>query len=151
MKKFVVFAILPLLFIATACGASASSDSGDGTNPSSGSSQFKSLNKLPPSLDGHWVTVDASEDGNFEATISGDHIEINFAATKDDDTTALYWDGTFPAGSDKIVSQGNVKKMSSALLASQDKTKTFDYKNGELSFPFSMMGVSSTVHLKKAS
>lgn len=149
MKKLFAFAVLPLFFALVACGGQ-SSDSSN-TQLTSKSSQFQPFDKLPPSFDGHWVTVNPTDDGNFEATISNDHIEILFAGTADDDTTALYWDGTFPTSSDKIVSQGNVKKMSNALLASQDKTKTFVYKDGELSFPFSMMGVSSTIHLKKNS
>lgn len=42
-----------------------------------------------------------------------------------------------------------MKKLKNALLASNDDTKEFTYKNDILSFTASMQGVSKVVELKK--
>jgi len=152
MKKFIAIAVLPLFLILAACGGQSKDSTHSAAAPSpSASAKLRNIDTLPPSFDGKWAAVDTDKDVNFEAQISDNHIVVNWAPTKDNPSTALYWDGTFPVGSDTgtIVSQGNVKKMSNALLASGSKTKKFTYENGQLVFSFSMMGVTTPVHLKK--
>lgn len=46
-------------------------------------------------------------------------------------------------------SQNNTEKTSSALLASDDETKTFIYKDGELSYSASALGTTITVKMKR--
>ena len=71
-----------------------------------------------------------------------------------DDTKALYWAGSFtaPTTADEPYtwdSANDTEKTSSALLASEDATKTFTYKDGTLSYEVTAMGVTKTVTMTK--
>jgi hypothetical protein len=99
------------------------------------------------SWDGTWV--DPAQ--NMVAQISDDTIEINVV---DGDTSGLYWKGTWPVVetvSDGlvIVSQGDDEAMSESFFGSSDGTKTFVYDDKELSFPFRVLGITTTLYLKK--
>lgn len=86
----------------------------------------------------------------FTATVEGDQIEV--VMNIDDTTEGLYWVGTFPATAQdgqKIVSKADVEKLSASMLGSQDKTKQFVYKDGALTFKFTMMGITTNVKLEK--
>lgn len=94
----------------------------------------------PVSLNGTWKA-----DG-FEAVIADNSIEVNIV---DQDTSSLYWKGTFPAGSDKVVSEADTAALSESMLGSQDATKEFTVKDDEISFKITIMGTSKVVHLMK--
>jgi hypothetical protein len=86
------------------------------------------------------------------ATIDSGNIHIDLSTG---DTSGIYWIGTFPV--EKILSDGftvtsagDTQAMESDLFASQDSTKTFTYKNGVLSFQFSILGTTRTVHLQRS-
>jgi hypothetical protein len=71
-------------------------------------------------------------------------------------TTGLYWSGSFDTrvrtnSVFNINSTGDRALMDAKLFASQDANKIFSYKNGDLSFQFSMLGMTSTVHLSRSS
>jgi hypothetical protein len=88
------------------------------------------------------------EDNTIEITLRLDSHEEG-----DSDVVGTYWAGTFdtgnPTNSFGIVSKGNQEAMSKSLFGSQDPTKTFAYKDGDLSFDFSMLKLSTVVHLSK--
>ncbi|MBK8748789.1 MAG: hypothetical protein IPM04_13275 [Saprospiraceae bacterium] len=92
------------------------------------------------SLNGTWKA-----DG-FEAVIADNSIEVNIV---DQDTSSLYWKGTFPAGSETVTSEADTEALSESMLGSQDATKTFTVKDNEISFKITIMGTSKVVHLKK--
>jgi hypothetical protein len=125
-KKFII-ALLATLFAVTlsACGTTA-----------------------PQTWDGSWKA-----DG-FSATIQNNVIDIHIVSK--DGTDALYWNGTFAPNS-KTVDSESVNSVRDftltehALFASQDSTKVFEAKDGNLHFHMSMMGVSRDVTLTKAS
>jgi c-di-AMP phosphodiesterase-like protein len=101
----------------------------------------------PKTLNGTWTTVDKNEDGTFTAVINKDRIAVVLG---DDDSSSIYWVGSFPKmTSDKVVSEGNTEVMDASIFGSGDKTKVFSYKGGQLAFKFTMMGTTTTVHLKK--
>lgn len=98
----------------------------------------------PRSYDGTWRS---SGDFVFVAKISNNHIRIVWEV--DDSTSGIYWDGTFPGKSTKIVSKGVRKTLDASLVGSSDNTKKFTYKNGKLSFDFHAMGVKHRINLER--
>lgn len=106
-------------------------------------------------LTGTWRQIDSDSDDTFHiAAIDEDSISV-YWFTVSDNTTALYWAGTFVAPADggaySWESENYHDITDYALLASGDDTKKFSYDNGKLSYEVSMMGVSTTVVLKKNS
>lgn len=98
-------------------------------------------------MDGVDMTADI-EDGTITVTM---HLK---------DESGVYWIGSFEGGSidntpntGVLVSQGDVHAMANLLLASQASTKefTFNSKTHDLSFQFSMLGATSTVHMSRSS
>lgn len=71
----------------------------------------------------------------------------------DADPAGTYWAGTFDTDnkSDSFItaSLADSKELSYSVLGSQDRTKTFTYDQGIISFNFSIMGQSTTVQLSK--
>lgn len=109
--------------------------------------------KTTYSLIGKWHQVGTGANGILmEASVSAGAIQINLKTR--DDVSNIYWQGTFdtegdPAGSYEIISQGDPDAMTRSVFGSRDKNKLFDYNNGDLSFKFTMMGTTSTIHLAK--
>jgi hypothetical protein len=104
-----------------------------------------------PNLTGKWEQSNKkSEDSYQAATIKGDTIVIDWVSDGGD-TTSLYWAGSFEApteaGHYSWKSQNDTTKTANALLASSDKTKTFTYDNGEISYKVSALGTTTTVRL----
>lgn len=102
------------------------------------------------SLDGTYVSEDQS-DTYHEAEIEDGTITINWISD-DGKTKALYWKGSAPEeveSDSEWTSEGDTEAMSKAMLASQDTTKDFEYKDGMLIYHASAMGVERTVELKK--
>lgn len=107
--------------------------------------------QAPVSLIGQWHQTKDINGVLMEATIGVNSIQINM---KTRDSSSIYWLGSFvtdkaPASKFKTVSLGDTDAMSMSIFGSQDKTKTFDYDYGDLSFTFSMLGTTTTVHLAK--
>jgi hypothetical protein len=102
-------------------------------------------------MNGTWNQTDESSI-TMTATITGGKISIDMNTG---DTSGVYWLGTFPVGKIladgfTVTSAGDTQAMESDLYASQDSTKTFTYKNGVLSFQFSILGTTRTVHLQRS-
>jgi len=106
----------------------------------------------PVQLVGTWIQTSGMSNVTMTATITDNNISIEMGANNE---TGLYWVGTFDTSPRYerqfvITSVGDTDAMRSKLLASLDSTKDFTYKDGDLSFHFSIMGVSSVVHLKRS-
>jgi hypothetical protein len=106
----------------------------------------------PVSLAGEWKQSSSGiPNVVMTAEISGDSIKIFM---KMSDTAGVFWMGSFNTSHETsqsftVNSVGNVEAMKYDLYASSEKTKTFTYKDGDLSYQFSIMGVSTIVHLSR--
>ncbi|MBB5183429.1 hypothetical protein [Catenisphaera adipataccumulans] len=139
MKKFLKFVMSFALVIGlAACG----------TNSSTHSASVKK----PTDLTGTWQT-EMDDDGSYmEAEIEDGTITVYFEQEEtadQEETEALYWIGTYKAPKKHVTtyswtSKGDTDQMENALLASQQSTKKFTYKNGQLKFKLSVSGVTTT-------
>lgn len=143
MKKiFASIFIIALLMGLTSCSSNVSNDKSE-DEPS-----------LPPDLSGQWKQVNAeSENSYYGAIIDDDVIEI-YLVSDNGDTRSLYWAGSYTAPNTAEYpyfweSQNDKAKTEFALFASGDDTKTFTYKDGQISYSASMMGTTSKVRLEK--
>lgn len=133
MKKNILTVILTLVFCLTLlCGC------GSKTTVTDLTGTWKSENN-----NGSWM----------EAVISGDTIEVNWVSDNGD-TKSLYWAGSYTAPAKAASeyswdSENDHTKTDDALLASGDDTKTFTYKNGQISYSVSALGTTTTMHLSK--
>lgn len=110
---------------------------------SSGSSA--SQNTTVVNLNGTWhQSLNDTTKVDMTADVTNGHIEIMMSSTAID---GLYWSGSFD--SNVISNSYNVVSVSDQQGLSQDKTKIFTYKNGVLSYEFTMLGQSQTVHLSQ--
>ncbi len=85
------------------------------------------------------------------AEITKGEIEIHVDTR---DGKYLYWAGEFDSEKDPLsdfvyVSKGYTDIMDGSFFGSQSATKTFKYKDGVLSYEFTMMGSTTTVDLVK--
>jgi len=142
MKKIVATLIVALAVVwaLSSCGSSTKSSSG--SKDLSAQSVVNTIDAAKD-LSGTWKA-----DG-FTAKIANGVITIDIVG--DDQSSGLYWKGTFPAQvtTSTISSQANKKALQWAILGSDEKTKTFTYKDNKLSFKFSMMGVSGMIDLTR--
>lgn len=112
-----------------------------------------STNSNPSSLIGDWHQTNGSETGTgFTAEISAGGIQINYPTR--DGSGGIFWLGTFDgtkksAGSFKVQSKPDPDGMANNLLASNEKIKTFSYKDGVISFDFSILKMHTTIHMTK--
>jgi hypothetical protein len=112
-----------------------------------GASQTVAQASLPENLNGKWHQTKGMKGVTMDAVITGDSIQVNMTL---DDSTGPFWMGSFDQSRQPaIISIGDVDAMANKIFASNETTKTFTYKNGDLSFDFSMMGVHTTVHMSK--
>ncbi len=108
--------------------------------------------KKTDDLTGTWKS-DGSGDSYQEATITDDTITINWVSDEGK-TTSLYWVGTYtkpdaPTDEHSWTSKGDTEQMSTSLMASQDASKDFTYKDGKISYSASALGTTTTVELTK--
>jgi hypothetical protein len=121
------------------------------TLASCGSSHGASVSTKPVSLKGEWHQVNSNPSGWMTASISGDSIQVNLRGR---DSSSIFWLGTFDtqkrsANKYKIVSLGDQDAMKYKIAASNESQKTFTYDHGILSFEFSALGSSTTIHMTK--
>lgn len=105
-------------------------------------------NSSPVNLIGSWheVTSDKTHT-NMTALISADHIDVSMDLN---DVTDLYWTGTFNTNeTSNSFSVTSVVEPNAEDHLSQSVSKIFNYKNGVLSYQFTMLGVTSTIHLSR--
>lgn len=106
----------------------------------------------PVDLTGEWKQTNSNSEESFQtATITGDTIEVFWNAT---DMEALYWAGTVEVPEDGSTSfswdsVNDTTKTETSIMASEDATKTFTVKDGEISYEVTAMGTTMTVRLAK--
>lgn len=111
------------------------------------------VSKAPISLIGEWHQIKSEPNGILmNAKISAGSIQINLKTR--DNVSNIYWLGTFdtdvaPVESVEIISEGDPDAMEKSIFGSRDKNKLFNYANGEISYKFTMMGATTTIHLVK--
>lgn len=96
-------------------------------------------------MDGVW---ESDSDPKFKALIRNGVIEINIVA---EDTTTLYWKGTFPWTPDatEIKSMADRAALDPSMFGSGEESKTFVYRGSQLDFDFTIMGTKTTIELEK--
>lgn len=147
MKKKMVIILLALCLAGTmgACGNSSNASKEEA------SSQEESE---PWDLTGTWAE-EGESDTYQEAIITDDTIEI-YWISESESMRSIYWSGTYEAPAEKTdefswTSERDAGKTDTALLASQDDTKEFTYKDGKINYEVSMMGTTATVELVQTS
>lgn len=149
MKKINAF-ILPLLL---AFSLSACSSSGGGSNNKVESNE-ESVTSENINLEGNWKQTNISPEEDYQiATINNGVIEIK-VVNKKENTTSTYWSGTYVApelknGVYTWVSENNISKSESSLVASSENSKTFSYANGVLSYESGYLGTEKSIKLEK--
>jgi hypothetical protein len=153
LKRFILLYVLLAtltaggIFFATAAG-------GDSTAPPS--TYTKPIPAKPVSLVGTWHQTKGMPGVTMTADVSGDGIQINMHFDRDN-VGGIFWAGSFDT-SDKTGQSFTVtslpdpdaqKALAGSLFGSSEKTKKFTYKDGELTYEFSMMGVESIVHMSR--
>lgn len=154
MRKFITL-IVAAWFIAILSGCS--SPSVPSTSPvkaptaaATATQEVQVVEDIPVAWNGVWV----SDPEFMSAKIVGDLITIDIVTT---DSKSLFWKGTWPVATKaakdnetiEIASKGDVEALGMSIMGSSEKIKTFTYKDGEITFEFSMMGTTKTVHVKK--
>lgn len=105
----------------------------------------ESGSKTPTSLTGTWhQSPNDRTPMNMVAEVTPNHIQIMMHSNV---VSGLYWDGTFET--EKISNQHKIVSISDDQELSQDSLKTFTYANGEISYEFSMLGKTYTVHMSR--
>lgn len=102
------------------------------------------------SLVGNWEEKGKGE-SYHAGYISANTIEI-YWVSDGGESLSLYWSGSYDNPSEigneyTWESVNDKEKTAFALLASGDDTKTFTYKDGELTYTASALGTTKTVHL----
>ena len=114
---------------------------------SCGSSSKPKTASVPFSWNGSWSTNPSF----MSAIITDDVIKINIV---DNGSTSLYWKGSWPTATTasdgaQLVSNADTEALAASIMGSQSSKKTFTYADHELTFEFTMLGTTKTVHLKK--
>ncbi len=152
MKKLLTLLLIAVMSLSiTAC----SSDKKESSSTKEATKQVtkKKEKKVEPlDLKGTWQ-CDPADGTYMKATISDNVIEIDWVMDEGK-TNATYWVGSYDAPTTATneyswTSNNDHEKTETALLASSDDTKVFNYKDGIISFTASMQGVTKTIELKK--
>ena len=154
MKRFLQYLglviLMPALLISfVACGKSEETESV--STDSSDSAEVEE----PLDLTGSWAQKGKEGEDAFQAGFIKDGMIELFWVSDGGDTHMLYWSGTYeaPTTTDDEYTWDSVNdktKTDTALLASGDDTKTFSYKNGEISYEASALGETATITLVKS-
>lgn len=136
-------------------GCSAGTDSAapksDAQSSSSGTVEETAAPK-PVDLAGTWKQTNSNSEDSYQvATVTGDTLEIQWAAP---DMKSLYWSGTVEVPQDGSTdftwdSVNDKSKTAKSIMASGDDTKTFTYKDDELSYELTALGTTMTVRMAK--
>jgi len=95
-------------------------------------------------LSGTWRQSDV-DDVRMTAEISNGHIEIKMYSNV---VNGLYWGGTF-VPSNTSQESFDITSTADETGLSQNTTKIFNYKDGQLSYEFTMLGKTRLIHLTR--
>ena len=154
MKKLLasIIAIIFVAFLSACSSTPATTPLGTPSKASAGitsAPEAPVVDITPVTWNGVWVTHP-----EFMSLEIVDNLVTIHIVTAD--SKSLFWKGTWdPAAktidATKIVSKADISALSSSIMGSSEKTKPFTYANGEITFEFSMMGTTKTVHVVKNS
>lgn len=108
--------------------------------------------QTPTTMAGHWhQTSNDIPNTKMSADITGDNIRIYLTLGG---ATGVFWDGTFKSPKSmkkpfEVMSQGNQDVLDASLYGSSEKVKLFSYKNGVLTYQFSIMDTSTMINMAK--
>lgn len=154
MKKSVLIMTLFLSFFISGC-SSTSNTATESDKPSASSSSSVATNAILD-LRGGWKQSNTIDNDTIHiAVITDDTIEIHIRS-QSANIDYLYWSGTYIPPTDPtdeyFWNSSNHKNYNDssplASLASAEENKTFTYKNGTISYEFSIPGVTQTVELQ---
>lgn len=154
MKRILAVVFSAILSISlVACGSTpASSEVVASSATSTPAPTTAPTPEVVPDLTGVWKQIDAG-DSYQKAIITDDTIEITW---EEENSSSLYWAGSFDpptTAAEPYVweSQNDHTLTDSALLASEDESKTFTYEDGCISYEVSALGITSTLKIEKIS
>ena len=137
-KTAAIFGSITMGIVLTACG---------------GTVDAKSANKnAPKTLVGKWYQTNKVDGVMMTASVNRDNtIQVDM---DNRDSRSIYWLGSFKSGKSprhnfSTTSTADQDALTMSIFGSGDPYKSFEYKNGTLSFEFTMMGTTSKVHLRK--
>lgn len=100
-------------------------------------------------LIGNWAETKTNE-SVMKATVAQSTIEIYWSS---EDTTALYWKGSFPVPegnqAEKTIISTASPENATSIMASSDPQKTFTVRKDTITFDFSALGITTKVTMKK--
>jgi len=153
MKHRLLVPFAASLLILTGCSApAAETDTGSSASPSEES--VEEVVVEPLDLTGEWKQTNSNSPDSYQAaTITDEQIAIDWVNAADS-TEVIYWIGSYAAPIEDTesyswVSQGDVAQMETALLASGDTEKAFNFEGGVLMYELSAMGVTMTVEMSR--
>ena len=164
-KRGFALALAVIVGVAVITGCGGGSGSGQSQQGTSSAVQNKTKAEEQPEakeevvepldLTGNWAQKGKEGSDSFQAGYIQDGIIELFWITDNGNTHMLYWSGSYDAptssGDEYTWDSVNDKiKTDSALMASTQDTKTFDYKNGEISYEVSIMGQTGTITLVRS-
>lgn len=110
-------------------------------------------NASTSALTGEWKQINSLSKTDYQiAYIYDSTIDIYWVSEKDD-IKALYWSGSYEAPKTNSnyswISKNNTDKTNNALLASDDATKKFTYKDGTITYEATGLGTTAAIILQK--
>ena len=161
-KRGFALALAVIVGVAVITGCGGGSGSGQSQQGTSSAVQNKTKAEEQPEakeevvepldLTGNWAQKGKEGSDSFQAGYIENGVIELFWITDNGNTHMLYWSGSYDAptssGDEYTWDSVNDKiKTDSALMASTQDTKTFDYKNGENSYEVSIIGQTGKITL----
>lgn len=153
-KRCVLILMAILAFSLSACGSTGEDAPSNASNKTVENTKEPAPTPEPLDLSGEWKQTNSNSSDSYQALyISENGIEA-YWVVEDENTTALYWAGTFEPPTDNNepyswTSTNDHDRTSGALLASGDDTKTFTYEGGKLTYSVSAFGETVEVEAAK--
>ena len=145
--------LLCMIFALTACGNSSNNGTA-GTNDPEENDPVSEKGSAPD-LSGSWVEKGKEGSDSYQAGFIEDGTIEIYWMSENGTVASLYWAGSYeapdsPADEYSWDSANDKIKTQYALLASSDDSKTFTYRNGELTYSVTALGVTKSVSLERS-
>lgn len=141
MKKYLLGVAILLAIVVSAMGWDKLINGGVSNSPVTTAASVVQ----PVTMTGTWNQKSGMAGVDMSASITDGHISIRMESEV---VSGTYYAGSFESDAGGTVFHSSV---TDDPMLSQDKTKTFTYHDGVLSFPFTMQGKSVTVDLVRSS
>lgn len=138
-----VFAVIGITWL-----IGSDSNAGALQSPHTVSNVVQQDNAGPLTTSGTWNQTSGMPGVTMTASISDDKISIFMDSAV---VSGSYWQGSFDTGLTKSTQFNVISASDGDPQFAKAGDKIFTYDNGDLSFTFSMLGHTNTVHLKRSS